>query len=208
MKRVLASPLLLAFLILLGLLVLVLLGIALKRPPQGGLQETLLGKSVDTEARKFDPDLGSLASLVPHAGGVAPVPAVVNPVEHGGEYRDITWLKAQNPDAYTLQVLGARSEEAVKRFIAGQDDPSQFSYFETREAGRPWFVVVHGNYASRELALGVADTLDIGLDSKPFPKRFGAYVDALALSAQPPAEAAPEPVEPEVPPAETPPEVP
>lgn len=101
-------------------------------------------------------------------------------VQHGTEFRDQAWLRAQEPATYTLQVLGARDEEAVKAFIAGRADKSQLRYFQTRLEGQPWFVVIYGSFSSRELALGVAGSLDFGVDSRPFPKSFGAIQDELA----------------------------
>lgn len=101
-------------------------------------------------------------------------------VQHGAEFRDQAWLRAQEPATYTLQVLGARDEEAVKAFIAARADKSQLRYFQTRLEGQPWFVVIYGSFSSRELALGVAGSLDFGVDSRPFPKSFGAIQDELA----------------------------
>lgn len=169
-----------------ALLLLVLVVLAAHRPEHAPVEESLLLGSPVATGRQFDPDLGSLKGLVPEVGGYVPEQAGTV-VEHGTGFRDLDWLRAQG-SAFTLQVLGARNEEAVKSFIAGQVDPDAFSYFESREAGEPWFVVVYGNYSSRELALGVADSLDFGLGSRPFPKRFSAYADAISLAASPPEQ--------------------
>lgn len=106
-------------------------------------------------------------------------------VQHGGEFRDQAWLRAQDPATFTLQVLGARDEEAVKSFIAARADKSQLRYFQTQLEGQPWFVVIYGSFSSRELALGVAGSLDFGVDSRPFPKSFGAIQDELARQEEP-----------------------
>ncbi len=193
------SPWLLGILVLLCLALLTALFVLLNlRTPEEQAGSPLLGQAAAT-GRHFDEDLGSLRALVPEAGGIVPTPIVVAAVSHGEGYRDVEWLKAQNAAAYTLQVLGSRSEAAVKRFIEAQADASQFSYFESREGDEPWFVVVYGNFSTREQALGVADGLDFGTETQPFPKRFGVYVDALALAARPPAVESPPvlPAEPE-----------
>lgn len=128
---------------------------------------------------KLPPDFGSLAELVPFAGGVAPVAAEVRPVEHEPEFRDSVWLRAQSSGSYVIQVLAAHDEEVVRRFLAGREDRGQFSYFLHVQDGSNWYVVVTGNYPSVELARGVAETRDFGLPGRPFPKIMQAYQDAI-----------------------------
>lgn len=126
-------------------------------------------------------DFGRLSALVPFAGGISPVATDVVPAatDHAPEFRDAAWLRAQRPDSFTLQVLAARDEESVKRFLAGRSDRSAFVYFVHPEDGVDWFVVTMGSFASRELAAGVAATRD-DLPSRPFPKQMSAYQGAAA----------------------------
>jgi septal ring-binding cell division protein DamX len=146
-------------------------------------------------------DFGSLSALVPFAGGISPVATAVVPAatEHAPEFRDAAWLRAQHPDSFTLQVLAARDEESVKRFLAGRADRSAFVYFVHPQDGVDWFVVTMGSFASRELAAGVAASRD-DLPSRPFPKQMSAYQDTAAGPAAPgsaaPAPAAPGTTEP------------
>ncbi|WP_415886715.1 AAA family ATPase [Neptuniibacter sp. QD37_6] len=57
------------------------------------------------------------------------------------------------PDkGYTLQMLGARSEESALGFVKSQKKPSDFYYFSTIYKGLPWHVVVHGKFANRDIA--------------------------------------------------------
>ncbi|WP_415893197.1 SPOR domain-containing protein [Neptuniibacter sp. PT8_73] len=57
------------------------------------------------------------------------------------------------PDkGYTLQMLGARSEESALGFIKSQQKPSDFYHFSTIYKGLPWHVVVHGRFANRDVA--------------------------------------------------------
>lgn len=150
----------------------------------------------------FPQDFGSLSSVVPFAGGISPVPTDVSPpAEHAPEFRDVAWLKAQNPDNFTLQVFAARDEESVKRFLAGRDDRAAYVYFMHPQDGASWYVVVTGSFATRELAAGLADTRG-DLPGRPFPKRMGAYLEAApatpaaAVPAPAPTVPAAKPVEP------------
>ncbi|WP_206064539.1 SPOR domain-containing protein [Neptunomonas sp. XY-337] len=67
------------------------------------------------------------------------------------------WLKEKEllnwpASAFTLQVLGARSEESVEKFIASLDSRDRLYYFKTVLSGKPWHVVVYGQYASKAAA--------------------------------------------------------
>jgi septal ring-binding cell division protein DamX len=216
------SPgLLLALLVLIGLLAFSGLMVVLKHPAPPTDDDDEGGPPASANAvqgRRFDSSFGSLAGLVPQ-GGSAPVisnPAAAAPADsaagpapaaadvpqavagdpsvvHGEQFRDLNWVKSQG-GAYTLQVLGARSEDAVRQFIATQKDRTQFRYLQVLEAGQPWFVVVYGSFDTREQALAAADTLD-GLSSRPFARPFSAYVSgpvqtpAAAVPAAPAADA-------------------
>lgn len=143
----------------------------------------------------FDADLisrvHSAAPAVAVSGGaVAPV------VDHGESYRDAEWLLRQDGSRWVLQVMGAEAESSVLRFLQGRDDAERFSYFQTMRDGAPWFVVIYGDFPSRELAAGVAETLDFGLGSRPFPKAMSVIQaeNQPPVSAQEPAAVVPVPV--------------
>lgn len=74
------------------------------------------------------------------------------------------WLREQEllswPDqGYTLQMLGAREEASVKAFIQGRSQPERFYYFRTLFKGKPWHVVVYGQYADRASAVNAVKAL-------------------------------------------------
>lgn len=153
----------------------------------------------------FPPGFGRLDELVPFAGGVAPVPEVVVPVAHAPEFRGADWVEGQKADAWTIQVLAARDEEAVKRFLADREDRVDFNYFVFPQDGSEWYVVTLGSFSSREMAEGVAASKGLGTgEGRAFARRLGIYQEALRAAAAPaPVPAAPAPEEPPVP-AETP----
>jgi septal ring-binding cell division protein DamX len=138
-----------------------------------------------TAATTIAANFGRLDELVPFAGGVTPVAAEVQsaPPAHAPEFRDAAWLKAQSPDSFTIQVMAAHDEEAVKHFLAGREDRPQYFYFLSSVDGSDWYVVTTGSFTSREIAIGAAESKDFGLPSKPFPKRFGIYQQAVNAGA-------------------------
>lgn len=143
----------------------------------------------------FPPGFGQLDDLVPFAGGVAPVSEVVVAVAHAPEFRAADWVERQNPESWTIQVMAAREEEAVKRFLADREDRVDFNYFVFPQDGSEWFVVTLGNFASRELAEGVAASKGLGTgEGRAFARRLGTYQEALRAAAEP--APAPAPTEP------------
>lgn len=67
------------------------------------------------------------------------------------------WLKEDQllswpSSGYTLQVLGARSEESIIQFMKSLDSQNRLYYFTTIYKNAPWHVLVYGQYANRTAA--------------------------------------------------------
>lgn len=173
-----------------GLLVVLVVAVAVQgrdKPPAAALA---VAGAPEGESR-FPADFGRLDDLVPFAGGAAPVAEVVVAIEHAPEFRSADWVVAQNPEAWTIQAMAARDEEAVKRFLAGREDRADFSYFVFPLEGSDWFVVILGSFPSRELAEGIAASKGLGGEGgQAFPRRLGVYQEALRPAAPAPSPAA------------------
>lgn len=183
MMRIIRAPWLLAGLIGSAVLLLGVVMVLAWRQGPGPLVAGL--ESEDKRAAtvdNFPADFGRLDDLVPFAGGVSPVASAVVPVAHGPEFRDPDWVKAQGPEAWTLQVLASQDESAIKRFLAGLENRADYVYFAYPQDGQTWYVVTTGSYSSRELALGVADSLKAPDGARPFPRAMGAYQEALSAA--------------------------
>lgn len=61
-------------------------------------------------------------------------------------------LLSANQSHYTLQLLGARKEANVKQFIQQHALTDKTYYFKSHLAGADWYVVVYGEYSSKEAA--------------------------------------------------------
>ncbi len=93
-------------------------------------------------------------------------PVVAKPVQqetttntsNSDRFDKTTWLLSQNPNRYTLQLLGTHTLSTVQDFIRDQGSLDGLSYFETIHNGREWFVVVYGLYRNRSQAIaGIED---------------------------------------------------
>ncbi len=89
-------------------------------------------------------------------------------------------LLSWNPSGYTLQMLGARKASSVTRFIRSQSSPENFHHFSTIYKERPWYVVVYGNYPSRQKAVAAVKTLPSGLRKrKPWARSIQGVQDDI-----------------------------
>lgn len=144
-------------------------------------------------------ELGTLTGVVPPTNYEVPVQA-----EHGPQFRTVEWIKGQGGLYWTLQVMQSADEESIKDYLAARPDKDQFAYFLQRIEGQMVYVAVYGNYVTRELALGVSDSMDFGLPNgqRPMPQKFQVYIDGAPL-IQPAADAPPAPAYGDVPPVQT-----
>jgi DamX protein len=69
------------------------------------------------------------------------------------------WWLSQNPNRYTLQLLGTHNKGTVQDFIRDQGGVDAFGYFKSKHNGKDWFVVVYGSYRNRSEAIAAAETL-------------------------------------------------
>lgn len=89
-------------------------------------------------------------------------------------------LLAFAADSFTIQVLGARSEAGVQSFVEAQPATHAAKYFETRFEDRPWFVVVFGNFSSRDDAQRSIDSLPAELKAgAPWIRTMVAVQNAI-----------------------------
>lgn len=164
-----------AALVLVLLLVLDVTGIILKSrktSAEPAIEDVFL-----KEKPQFTADLGQLLSIVPPTDYVAPPPE-----RHGPQYRTADWLRVQGGLAWTLQVMSSPDEEVVKEYLAKRADKEQFAYVAQRTEAGTEYVVLFGNYVTRELAMGEAETRDFSLpQGMPSPAKFVDYIPRVPV---------------------------
>ena len=81
------------------------------------------------------------------------------------------WIKQQASNAWTMQLLGARDPETLLKFVRRNQLTSPAAWYKTWLKGKPYYVLVYGSYASRDLARASIDGLPANLRSlKPWVK--------------------------------------
>ena len=103
------------------------------------------------------------------------------PVREAGIYRE-DWLLKQNPENFTLQLIGLGDGQGVQRFLRAQQLSGDVAYFQTLRNGKPWFIVVSGVYPSRAAAVAARDSLPTRLRrSGVWPRTLGSVHEAIGV---------------------------
>jgi len=74
---------------------------------------------------------------------------------------------------YTVQIVGASSEANIQAFVRTAQLSTAAGYFETRLNGKPWYVVIAGNFSDKEAAAVFLSALpDSAKASGPWVRSF------------------------------------
>lgn len=105
---------------------------------------------IKTRAAKKESSISSSApkDKVKETGGKT----LSSVIEEKGIYRE-SWILAQNPSYYTIQILGVRYEKAVLKFVEKHRLWNQAAYFQSNYKGKNWFSLLYGLYPTRKEAL-------------------------------------------------------
>jgi len=98
--------------------------------------------------------------------------------------RDAQWLTRQPADRYTLQLVGTRSEEALRKFVEAHGLDRHAAWFRTRYQDAPWFVVVYGLYDDRAAARVAREALPPELRAlSPWPRSIASIRESVTQKA-------------------------
>lgn len=103
-----------------------------------------------------------------------------------GGIKDHSWVVAQDPQLFTIQLIGFSSETSAIRFIQNNHLESKSAYYSAMHSGQPWFAVIYGKFSSRDDAHQALKQLPSDLRSaSPWVRSFH---DIQALSNSNPSE--------------------
>ncbi|MBB1487931.1 AAA family ATPase [Oceanospirillum sediminis] len=90
-------------------------------------------------------------------------------------YKQEDALLKLNKNQYTLQLLGTQIENNAIKFIGGLNSKKNVRYFETVYKGKPWFVVIYGEYQDRDSAIASIPKLAAELQArKPWARSIAS----------------------------------
>lgn len=86
-----------------------------------------------------------------------------------------SWFSSAPDSHYTLQLLGVRDRRSVEQMVAGLTTPDRYRIVETTLDGRPWYVLVHGQYQDAAAARGDIASLPEAFEGQsPWPRTFAS----------------------------------
>ncbi len=86
-----------------------------------------------------------------------------------------SWLLAQDPRFFTLQLVAAQDKQAVLDYICTHNLHDKVAYFQHLRDGRRWFSVVHGVFATRSHAKKAIVRLPRAVQkTRPWIRQFDA----------------------------------
>jgi DamX protein len=93
-----------------------------------------------------------------------PAPKTPVPVTAKAAARQIhreQWLLSQNPESYTIQIIGVSNEKSMLDFINKNklSKQNEIAYYESTFNGRPWYQALFGLYPTKQEARRAADEL-------------------------------------------------
>ena len=87
--------------------------------------------------------------------------------------RDTSWLMAQGPELFTIQVLGTENEALLRQQIKNGGLTNKVAYYKKSRDGIAWYSLVYGSYTSRGAAVTASQSLPSSLrKNKPWIRKI------------------------------------
>ena len=104
-----------------------------------------------------------------------PVPEEPELIEAPDGARDAAWILARPQEHYTLQLFGTSDKANLDAFLDKQQRPEEFAVFDRLRDGKPWYVVVYGDFADRPAADAAVKSLPASVGKvDPWVRTFGS----------------------------------
>lgn len=96
------------------------------------------------------------------------------------------WLKARDPNHFTLQLLSSHSRASIERYARDHALTGGAAFFHSVVDGKSWYTLVSGDYADRASAEAAVKGLPPTLrNSQPWIRRFDDIQTAMGSAATP-----------------------
>jgi TPR repeat protein len=107
----------------------------------------------------------------------SPLPASVLPAPIKGKVNAEAWIKAQNPEHFTLQLSTASSKQAIIDLIKGQE---KGAYFKRQHQGKTQYTAIYGVFKSHDSAVKARAALPATMQRlQPWVRKFAAVQKLL-----------------------------
>jgi len=86
-------------------------------------------------------------------------------------FKDERWILDQEPNHFTLQVLGTQNKSSIKPFAIKHKLKSNVAVFQTLRNGKPWYSILYGRYETKDAAAKAKKEI-ANSKVKPWLRRF------------------------------------
>jgi len=112
---------------------------------------------------------------------VATLAAPKNLMASSKTIRDTDWLISQEPQLFTIQVLGTENEALLRQQIKNGGLTNKVAYYKKNRGDIAWFSLVYGSYTSHDAALTASRSLPVSLrKNKPWIRKIGDIQASLS----------------------------
>ena len=96
--------------------------------------------------------------------------------------RDEAWILSQNPDHYTIQVIGLSTTEKLEALIDGHDNLAPFAIYVVQPRSSPIQVLIQGSYADVDAARTAREIFprEINPPDQVWIRQFGKIQELIA----------------------------
>jgi hypothetical protein len=107
-------------------------------------------------------------------------PETTKPARPAGDSGE-AWIRARNPEHYTIQVIALREPDLLREFIAAHPDWQPFAIYQPAGNERPLHVLVQGDYADVEAARAAVAKFPAGLQKaeRMWIRKFGKVQERI-----------------------------
>ena len=89
------------------------------------------------------------------------------------------WIRQQNKNYYTLQLLGTHTKSTLPIYIKKYDLKDDAAVFKTKRNGKDWHTLIYGYYATKSAAQTAAKKLPKGV-ATPWVRSFSSILPSLS----------------------------
>ncbi|VAW95169.1 hypothetical protein MNBD_GAMMA23-481 [hydrothermal vent metagenome] len=84
---------------------------------------------------------------------------------------DERWILDQEPNHFTLQLLGTQNKNSIKKFTKANKLTDKVAVYQTLRNNKAWYALIYGSYATKEAAQ-LAKNKIVNSKVKPWLRRF------------------------------------
>ncbi len=96
------------------------------------------------------------------------------------QVKEADWLSVQNPNDYTLQILGTHELSNLQKFTKRYSDITEFAMFKTIYRNKDWYVLVYGIYSTRTEAQAALKEMPAELqNTKPWIRSIASVQELI-----------------------------